>query len=356
MNRDDWHRLKTDFQSLQTPWKTLVIISLDLALFAWSAKMGMTGSAGLAVVGSVLLTLVLLHTYLILHEASHSAICQKRWLNDLAGHLSGWLIALPYLSKQRSHLLHHKWAGHPKGDPANRRLIRRFSVMTKDEAQRLERVWHSWLPLLNINDRIGLWLDPFQKRRSGIISPRIDKEIHAAYFYWIGYALLFTLLLSTGTCLQFLKWYLPAFIGLQFLEEMANLPHHAETPLLNENDEALPYWQQEQVTHSCKTVPIWSRFFMLNFNLHTAHHLFPWVPWSGLPQVHRAISQKIPDLESEQQTTNELDWSMKNRKRPLLKIMGHYFDKIPKERAPESEGELALLQRESQVEEESDVK
>ncbi len=118
------------------------------------------------------------------------------------------------------------------------------------------------------------------------------------------------------------------YVFIFLIEELANLPHHAETPLLNAEDKALPYWEQHKVTHSCKAVPVWSHFVLLNFNLHTAHHWFPAVPWYGLPAVNQILKEAAPHILSEHETQNELEWSLKNRKRPLLNIMGHYFDKI----------------------------
>ncbi|PHV09838.1 hypothetical protein CSQ89_19440 [Chitinimonas sp. BJB300] len=74
------------------------------------------------------------------------------------------------------------------------------------------------------------------------------------------------------------------------------------------------------MTHSYKKLPIWSKYVLLNFNLHTAHHIFPWAPWYSLPKLHEEVMKSLPNLENEQ-TPHEISWSMANRKRSLCSIM-----------------------------------
>lgn len=327
MTRDQWETLKAHFHDLKPGLQTFSVIIFDLLALKAAWQLGGFGS--------LLLALVLLHAYLLLHEATHSAISKNTSLNDWVGHVAGWMILMPFLPRQRSHLLHHMWAGHPKGDPANHRLIQKFSVMTLAQELRLERIWRSWIPLLTLNDRLGMWLDPFQKRNAGGRSSRFTREIRSIYIDLLVYFIFIVLLTQTGCLQKFLVWYLPALLIQMFFEELTNLPHHAETFLLDEKDDALPYWEQHRVTHSCKSLPVWSRYVLLNFNLHTAHHLFPWVPWNGLPKVHSEIKKYLPELEEEQETRNEWAWSIRSRRQPLLKIMGHYFDKLPGVKAEE---------------------
>jgi acyl-lipid omega-6 desaturase (Delta-12 desaturase) len=309
-------------------WPTFAILSFDIFLIVSSWKLSFMSPLYFSL-GVVFLSLALFHLYLLLHEATHSAVSHSKTLNDIVGHLCGWLIIMPYLPRQSSHLLHHTWTGHPVRDPANNRMIQRFSVITPAQVRKLEFVWKYWFPAIIVNDRVGLWLAPFQQRANGLKSSRVKLEILWARLYAAGYVLALTFLIATGYAGHFFAIYLPSLLIVYMLEELANLPHHAETPLLNATDKALPYWEQHQVTHSCKEVPIWSRFVLLNFNLHTAHHLYPTAPWYGLARLQTEIVAADPTLTSGHETQNELTWSLQNRKRPLLNIMGHYFDKIP---------------------------
>jgi fatty acid desaturase len=328
MTKEEWRLVKS---ALRKPrrWPTFGIIVVDLValLASWRFKQQGWFAAFLA---TLLLALVLHHAYLLLHEATHSAIAESRHVNALVGHVCGWLIAVPFLSRQRSHMLHHSFTGHPQGDPANKRVIERFAVMSEKQAMRLERIWRSWLPLLTLNDRIGLWRDAGLRHRAEPKLLRFKQEIRANRLYGVAYIVVIALLAWTGRLADVAFWYLPAWALQLTLDELVNLPHHAETPLLASDDDALPLWEQHRVTHSCKSLWFWSSCVLLNFNLHTAHHLYPWVPWSGLPEVHRKLLQKIPTLGLEQETRNELIWSLRNRRRPLLEIMGPYFNRIPR--------------------------
>ena len=326
MTKRDWELVKAQLRQHVQYWPTFAIILVDIAVAAfcwWLRSQGWVAS----ILSSVLLGFVLHHAYLLLHEATHSAIAKQRSINVSVGHVCGWLIAMPFLTRQRSHLLHHTWAGHPEGDPANKRVIARFAVMSDAQAAGLERIWRSWLPLLILNDRLGLWRDPFRQQ---LTRKRFSREMRASRLYVLGYALSGFALFQAGMLAEVLCWYLPACALQLALEELINLPHHAETPLLDVNEQALPLWEQHRVTHSCQALRFWSPWLLLNFNLHTAHHLFPWVPWSGLPAAHRKLLPLLPALRLEQ-TRHELSWSLRNRRRSLLEIMAPYFDRIPRD-------------------------
>lgn len=329
MTRQEWMDLKAKCDESKPKWKTLALLAGDILAVALSWFLCRGNAAGV-LLGWGLLSWALVHFYLFLHEATHSALFRNSGLNRFSGNVLGWCIGMPFLARQRSHLLHHIWTGHPKGDPSNERLIQRFSVLTTGQAVRLERIWRNWIPLITINDRIGLWRDPFRKFFMGSCSGRIRDEVRMGLIYLLGYVLLVGTLVFLDALHQFLIWYVPALLILFLTEELANLPHHAETPLLAMGDQALPYWEQHRVTHSCRSVAFWSRWVLLNFNLHTAHHFFPSASWEDLPRIHNRLLREIPGLAEEQQTRNELQWSLQNRRRPLLQIMGHYFDHVPK--------------------------
>jgi omega-6 fatty acid desaturase (delta-12 desaturase) len=330
MKQREWQELKERFHSLRPGgWPTFAMLSFDGVVLIASAFLWAQDGILASLASWALLALALSHAFLFLHEAAHSAVSKSRLANDGVGHLCGWLIGMPFASRRREHLNHHLWAGHPTGDLTNRRVIERFSEMTDEQAQALERVWKSWLPLLTLNHRVGMWKLDILPLRLRLGSRRFDEEIRSMRFYALGYTAMLILLLAFGKAGTFFAWYLPGVFAQLFLEELASLPHHAETPLLREEDKALPYWEQDRVTHSCKSVPIWSRFVLLNFNHHVAHHLLPSVPWYGLPAVSREIRETTPGLVRETQTQSEIQWSLQNRRRPLLEIMGHYFDRIP---------------------------
>jgi fatty acid desaturase len=326
MDKNSWESIKKEFNFTGGHWRNYLILLVDVALVVVSWQLSFSSPLAL-VLSYALLILALLHFYILLHEATHSTLSNRIFINNLIGQVLGMVILLPYLPRQTSHILHHTWTGHPKRDPANKRAIQKFSVVTEKQIKQLEFVWKYWIPIFIINDRVGLWRSPFQQRAQGLKSKRVKSEMQWVYIYvglFFAFAIFF---LRFGLFKHFLIWYVPSLFVALILEELVNLPHHAETPLLNAYDKALPYWEQHKVTHSCEDVSVWSKFVLLNFNFHTAHHLYPNAPWYQLRSLHEKILEVSPEIVSGHQTTNELEWSMVNRKRPLLSIMGHYFNK-----------------------------
>lgn len=331
LTKQEWHGLHEQFAARPLRSTTLLLLAGDLGLLGVSWCVWSTPGPWPALIAWPLLMLALIHLYLILHEAAHSSVSRHRWVNHLVGNLCGWTFLLPFFTRQRNHLMHHVWAGHPLGDPENNKMIARFSVMTAKDERKFEFVWRHWLPVITLNHFVDHWRDPFRQLRAGNRSPRIAREARFATIYLVGYALVAAVLVATGNVASFLEWYLPPWVVLLAFIELVNLPHHAEAPLLDPGSRALPYWRQAEVSHNCASVPVWSRFVILNFHLHVAHHAFPMVPWYDLPLLNDLANRKSRAIA--QKVKNEFDWAVTNRRRPLLSVMGHFFDKRAK---PES--------------------
>src|SRR5258706_15422853 len=87
----------------------------------------------------------------------------------------------------------------------------------------------------------------------------------------------------------------------------------------------MEFWRQDEVTHSCASLPIWSSLVVLNFNLHTAHHYFPHLPWYRLPFAARLVRQYWPLAFSPVQ--NEMRWSLRRRKGSFVRLFRHMAKK-----------------------------
>ena len=324
MDKYIWNTIKSHYpKSQKLSVKTLTVWIADVIYVVVSVSLFKFGNAFIPI-SWLFLSVALIHFYIFQHEATHSSIAKNKYVNNFSGHLFSWLILMPFLARKRSHLLHHQFAGHPIKDPANNRVIEKFQVMTSKEAERLEFIWKSWIPLLVINDRLGLWFAPFQKGMGKDKNSQFKKERYTAIVYIFLYLSVIAALFINHCEIYLFGWYLPPLIILFYIEELINLPHHAETPLLDKEQRPLHLSQQYKVTHSCEKIPVWSDFILLNFNCHTPHHLYPWVPWYELPKLQDTICSYSHSIETK--TQNEILWSLKNRKRSILKIMGHYFE------------------------------
>jgi fatty acid desaturase len=265
----------------------------------------------------------LLHFYLLQHEATHKAISKSPFLNDTLGHIFSWVVVIPYIQRRKSHLLHHVYTSHPQKDPANKRMIQRFSVFTDEDERKLNRMWRSWFPMIVINDRAGLWLNSIND------DSHKGKQRFFGLMYICGYLLVPCVLYFSDLLSILWGLYAPALFICMLLEELVNMPHHAESFLLPDESKPFGYWEQYKVSHSCGAVPIWSKWIALNFNFHATHHLFPWLPWNHVPKVQKTLEEHFPEVFVSTDTNNEISWSLKNRKRDLTNIMKPYFDRRP---------------------------
>lgn len=280
----------------RTSWITLFVLLCDVVLLALVLSQSAVGYAVL--VSTSLLAFV--HVYLVMHECVHGAVFAQHRYNEWLGHLLGFAIGCPFLTRRRAHALHHAWTGHPDRDPTNARAIERLSALSPRQLRVLDVLWRMHVPFLSLNERLGLWRAAF--------GARAVSERRAGYAYLFGY-------LVALSAFGLPAWLALAWVLSLIVEEMINLPHHLHAPFTQQR---LALSQQGSVTHSCAQVPVWSRWVLLNFGLHEAHHRWPGLPWFELPAAHRALAQ--PSFVS-----NELVWSYVQRRQPFVKALGAYI-------------------------------
>ncbi|MDI2593754.1 fatty acid desaturase [Pseudomonas sp. 681] len=325
MTREQWSAVRKQIpDGAKEPW-TLILWVADLFILVFAWNLWISSSIALQGIALILAGLAIVQIYLISHEALHGSASDNRKINNFIGHFNGWLIALPFLVRRRYHMAHHTWTAHPVNDPENKSMIEKFSVMTKKQERTLEFMWKHWIPMIAANHFLANWRAPFVARAQGDNSPKIMKEIRFARLYLAGYVVVALIAFAFGRLAELACFYLAMWLILFFMVELLNLPHHAEAPLLDKDADRLQFWEQDTVSHDCGNVPLWSRFIILNFNLHIVHHAFPSVPWYRLPQAHSLLHQQEGDHLVEQ--SNEWRFAWKNRRRPLLKLMGHFFDR-----------------------------
>lgn len=325
MTKEEWVSIRKQFPEGGRGQWTLLLWLVDLCILGVAWAVWVMASAGFQFAGLPLAALAILHSYLILHEAIHGTVSENRRMNDFVGHFCGWLIFLPFAIRRKNHVAHHTWTSHPTHDPENKSMIEKFAVMTEREEKKLEFMWRHWIPMIAANHFIGHWRAPFLARAKGDHSPRVKKEIRFVWIYLTGYAGIVGLALSFHVIGALICFYLPVWLFLLVMVELLNLPHHAEAPLQPKDADRLPLWEQDVVSHDCRTLSVWSRCVILNFNLHIVHHLFPWVPWYRLPRIRKLLMEQQNDAVLE--PINEWRFALKNRRRPLLKLMGHFFDR-----------------------------
>lgn len=102
--------------------------------------------------------------------------------------------------------------------------------------------------------------------------------IHAAYCVAVAALLYF----SRKPWLILYAWLVPMFFVLPVLLRLRALAEHFALPrkhVLNETRTVRPPW--------------WERLLIVphNISMHLEHHLFPYVPWFRLPELHDRLMQ-----------------------------------------------------------------
>ena len=69
------------------------------------------------VVGALLMIVLTYMSYTVVHDAAHGSISgshQKlRWVNELMGYLTAWIMAIPLTAHRFEHLTHHRNTNDP---------------------------------------------------------------------------------------------------------------------------------------------------------------------------------------------------------------------------------------------------
>jgi fatty acid desaturase len=295
---------------------TLLIGVLDLGLVVGALALGLRAEFWYRVCAVPPLGLALLHAYLLHHECAHGALFRDDRLNRALGHVLGVALLYPFLPRRRAHLTHHRFTADVR-DPANRRAIARFATLSPQAFWWLDWLWRGWFPFLVLNERIGLWCASLTMSAG---DAALDAERRASLAYLTLYVSTLALLPFHPQLLGLLLVYACALWVVLWLEELINLPHHLEAPL-STRDSPLSLWKQHTVSASCRNVPLWSRWCLLHFNLHAAHHLFPRLPWHALPRVQGELIK----LGVHTTLEHELRWNWQQRKRPFREAFVAYL-------------------------------
>jgi acyl-lipid omega-6 desaturase (Delta-12 desaturase) len=292
LDRRAWARVQRALPR-GTAWPSVLVLACDLSL------------VGLAVHcrSPVLLTLALVQLYLLHHECVHHAIFASVRANELLGHLLGFVLFYPFAARREAHLQHHAWTNHPDRDPATARALARLLALSDRQLRTLAIAWRLVVPLFALGERVALG--------RAFLADRTQRAV--AVLYGFGYVALALLLQRCGA----LGTYLLALYGLLVAEEALNLPHHLHTPFV---DRPLPLWEQDAVSHSLRSVPVWSRWILLSFNLHGAHHVFPQQPWYQLRRLDRLLRARAAE-------DTELSWSLRERRRPFSDAFDNFLSR-----------------------------
>lgn len=211
--------------------------------------------------------------YCAQHELSHGTVFRARWLNEWAGRVIGFLQLYPRDFDQIQHFGHHRHTGDWEKDPE----LQREPYALDGYLLWFAGVSYWWSRVSRLARLLfGRVTEPYIREGEKPLVIR-EARIHLAL-----YALVAALSLAFQTWVAVAFWLAPMLMTKWAYMLQGTIKHlgrpHSDN--LFEN------------TRTARAGPLF-RWLGWNMQYHTAHHLFPSVPFHRLEALHRAIVAKV---------------------------------------------------------------
>ncbi|MEO5896408.1 MAG: fatty acid desaturase [Vicinamibacterales bacterium] len=265
------------------------VVGLALAGTAFGVLLSLTGAWPLWIAGQTLLGVMFVQWFVILHECGHETLFKTRRWHRLVGFLSATLALIPYQSWTRVHGRHHKWTGWQDLDPTTESLTPRRRRWAERALMNL--CWRLWIPLFSVVYRLSnYWNLPrlfhmFPRRADRIAITRDVVTLSLMYAAAI-------LLIGIPLALQLFA--VGMLISLM-IEDVLLLSQHSHVPQKVSGGASVkpfPAIDQEPFTRSLR-LPRMASSFVLHFDAHELHHMYPFVPGYHLRRIDYTPENEI---------------------------------------------------------------
>lgn len=226
----------------------------------------------------------------LMHEAVHSSAHPGKANNERIGALYGVFSYLPFASWRKLHLDHHYWTGNVEKDPSMGILLG-FEKRGYRLPRFVDLSWRYWIPLLGFMQHLVFWRGAIGRREYGFAAG----------------ALVYNAVLIAA--LGPLTW-IAGLLTYLYMVEIFNFPHHLGLEQ-HHGDTRFSVAEQHAFTRTCVYPKWFARTVLLNFNLHTEHHLFPAHPWYQLDDLRAELLA----TERAFNVTKGNAWILVNRRR-----------------------------------------
>ena len=283
------------------PGVTVGVLLADAGLAAAAVWMIFALRGWQSWVGQALLAIFYFHNFAIMHEAGHGNIHRRDLVNVIIGHYASLFCFLPFYPWRYIHHEHHTWTGNSERDPTMKQIWRMKTRRRIPLAVRF--TWRSWIPFGAVLQHLVFWSYPLAVWRDGRMKRWRPNMLLSILFLAAGYVCVAKF---AGWAVLSRLW--PSFVIYLAGVELVNFPHHLDLPTVDPESpkQRLYVWEQQATTRSCRYPGILSELLVLNFNLHTEHHLFPALPWFRLKQARKLIK---PVLEPQYNEVHGIGWN-----------------------------------------------
>jgi fatty acid desaturase len=264
----DWSR-RADAPGLRHAAGHLVLLAATGALI-WAARGSLLIWPAMLVHGAVLVFL-----FAPLHECIHRTAFKTREINESFGFVAGLLLLLPQEYFRAFHFAHHRFTQDSARDP---------ELASPKPRSFRQWLWQAsglpyWIAEVRaiLGHALGRMPETFyandRQHRAVIVEARIALAIYAAVA---------VISLWTRSDAALIYWVVPALLGQPALR-LYLMAEHTLCPL---SDDML---ENTRTTYTNGLM----RFLAWNMPYHAEHHAFPAVPFHRLPDVNRAIRDRL---------------------------------------------------------------
>lgn len=256
------------------------------------------GYWGLAIAPWYLLPLLWIFTgtgltgfFVIGHDCGHRSFSNRKWVNDLVGHLAFLPLIYPFHAWRILHNYHHKHTNKLEVDNAWDPFTPEFYDSCPTPLKWGYRRMRGWFWYIG---SIAHWA-VLHFKWSKFSGKEREQIRFSALFVIIAAAIGFpTLILTTGIW-GFVKFWLLPWLVYHFWMSTFTIVHHTmpEIPFTPAEK-----WNEAQAqlsgTVHCD-YPWWVEFLCHDINVHIPHHISTGIPWYNLRQAHQSLKENWGD-------------------------------------------------------------
>ena len=244
------------------PWEAVIWAFGNLAVWLSLWPLVLTGWLPLWAAFPIA-TINMALVYLPTHEAQHDIIARPgqrlRWLNELVGHATSWMLVFPFEVLRITHLDHHRHTNDPEKD---------VDITTKAPGP-----WSAiWAAIRN--------RQPNAKRNhdyaAALIRANRPGLIVLSLVYKLGFIAILGALAWNGYALEaLLLWWLPYQIAITYIIFFLSwAPHH-------------PGDEQGRYRNTRSWRSKLGNIGSMGMQFHIVHHLHPYIPLTRTPAAYR---------------------------------------------------------------------
>ncbi len=247
-------------------WKTVLLATFLFFAYGVILVVAVSERTGL-LAAFVLQSLVIYAIYTLLHEAVHGNVAGGgngyQWVNTLVGHLSGWILMIPFKVHKAEHFAHHRSTNDADVDPdhvfAGRSSLDVFFKSLKTVAIQYFFYFKNVWPKASSGERASVLGD-----MTVILGARV-------FLAALGFPLEVLVLTVFANIVG-------NYITVVFFAWLVHHPHSEVGRYVDTTVYAFPKWLDGSLT--------WLWLFQ---NYHAIHHLFPRIPFYEYKKVFGEI-------------------------------------------------------------------